>query len=86
MRGYLLFERVVIYLLIALWLTADAKRFEIAWFNRMGPFVFLIRPVLVPFYLWQTRRFKGIVPVLAFSGIVIVATAIGGLVYTLFIF
>ena len=86
MRNYLVFERIVIWLLIGLWLTSDAKRFGISWVNRIGPLVYLAWPVLVPFYLWQTRRFKGIVPVLAFSVIVLVATAVGGLVYTLFIF
>jgi hypothetical protein len=86
MRTYLLFDRMVIWLLIGLWVTSDSKRFEISWLNRIGSLVYLIGPVVIPFYLWQTRHFKGIIPVVAFAGIVVVATAVGGLVYTLFIF
>jgi hypothetical protein len=85
-RNYLLFERAVIWLLLGLWLATDAKRLGIAWVNRIGPFVYLIWPILVPYYLWQTRRFKGILPVLAFAAVFLITTAIGSVVYSLFIF
>ena len=86
LQTYLLFERVIIWLLIGLWVASDARRFEIAWLHRIGPLVYLVGPLVIPFYLWQTRRLKGILPVVAFAAMVLAATAVGGLVYTLFVF
>ena len=86
LRNARIFEYIVIWLLIGWWLNSDSKRMKSKLVQRIWPWSYLIWPLIMPYYLWKTRRVKGILPVIAFVGVFLLTAFIGGLVYTIFIF
>jgi len=85
LRNARIFEYAVTWLLIGFWLNHDSKGREGSFVKSNWPW-YLIWPFITPYYLWKTRRARFFLPIIWFIAIFIIATAIGGLTYTLLIF
>jgi hypothetical protein len=78
--GVTLFGYLMLFGLMGYWLDKDSRQHRISWVFDMGFFLYLAWPVIVPIYLFRTRRFKAIPIILGFLGIYIGAYAIGGVI------
>ena len=85
MLNFRFFNRLVVWCLIGFWLKTDGRSRRIEWIDGMGLFPYLVWPFIMPYYLWQTRGLRAILPVLAIVGILVTTVGIGGIVYTIFI-
>ena len=59
------------------WVRKDSKRSESWHAMDLGLYMFLLWPVMVPYYLLKTRGAKGLVPILTFLGSYVVAFIVG---------
>jgi hypothetical protein len=60
-------------LVLALWVSADARKRGKQLFYDYGSFVFFAWPIMMPVYLFQTRRLRAFLTLLYFAGIWLVA-------------
>ena len=61
-------------LVISSWVVADARKRGRQLCYDYDSFIFFLWPVLTPVYLFQTRGVKGLITLLCFAGIWLVAT------------
>ena len=69
--------------MIGWWLRDDAKGRGIGWVYDIGFFLYLAWPLVMPYYLLNSRGAKGILAVLAFIGVYVGATGLGIILYLL---
>jgi len=67
-------------LLVALWVSRDARLRERATGYDYPAFVFFLWPVFGPLYLFQTRGWRGFLSLLAFTTVLMIAHALGALI------
>jgi hypothetical protein len=65
------------------WLRRDSMKRGVIWVFDMGLFLYIAWPFLMPYYLLKTRGAKGLLVILAFSGIYVGALIAGALLYIL---
>jgi len=59
---------VAFLFLIVLWLVEDSKSFPAIYKPfEFGFLAYVVAPLYLPYYLWQTRRFRGILLLLGFA-------------------
>lgn len=51
---------------VGAWLRADSRTRGVKWVLDMGLFLYIAWPVLMPYYLFKTRRARGLLVALAF--------------------
>ena len=78
-------SRVAFPLVIASWVTADARKRGRQLCYDFDSFVFFAWPVVVPVYLFQTRGLRAFITLLCFAGIWTVAAIVGLVVSLVFI-
>jgi hypothetical protein len=66
-------SRLALPLVIASWVSADARKRGQALCYDYDSFVFFASPFIVPVYLFQTRGIRAFVTLLCFAGICLVA-------------
>ena len=59
------------------WLRADSAKRGVGWVYDMGLFLWIMWPLVMPYYLIKTRRAKGLFVILGFIGAYVGATALG---------
>jgi hypothetical protein len=57
------------------WLRADSRARGVKWVLDMGLFLYIAWPLLMPYYLFKTRRARGLL--VAFAFVVVFAAATG---------
>src|SRR5688572_16239471 len=62
-------SRVALGLVIALWVVADARKRGRQLCYDYDSFAYFAWPILVPFYLFQTRGWRAFLTLLCFAGI-----------------
>jgi hypothetical protein len=72
-KGADLAAAFVVPLVMASWVTADARKRGRRLCYDYDTFVFMAWPVVVPIYLFQTRGIRAILTLLCFGGILLVA-------------
>ncbi|MBI2926019.1 MAG: hypothetical protein HYY24_09970 [Verrucomicrobia bacterium] len=77
-------SRFAFPLVLAAWVTADARKRGHALCYDFDSFVFLAWPVVLPCYLFQTRGLRAFIALLCFGGIWLCATGFGYLIAWLF--
>jgi hypothetical protein len=73
-------SRIAIALIMAFWVTADARKRDRRLGYDFGSFVFFAWPVIMPVYLFQTRGARAFLTLLCFGGICLIAVAAAFLV------
>ena len=69
--------------IVGWWLLTDSRKRGIAWVYDIGFFLFIAWPFIMPYYLFKTRRAKGLLPIFAFIGAYIGALGVGMALYLL---
>jgi hypothetical protein len=64
---------------VALWILADAQRRQRALPYDYGSFVFFGWLVVVPVYLWWTRRWRAVIPLFLFAVLCVLAAILSSL-------
>ena len=59
------------------WLRRDSGKRGVGWVYDMGLFLWIMWPLLMPYYLIKTRRAKGLLVILGFIGAYVGATVAG---------
>ena len=59
------------------WLRADSGKRGVGWVYDMGLFLWIMWPLLMPYYIIKTRRAKGLLVILGFTGAYVGATVAG---------
>jgi hypothetical protein len=59
------------------WLRTDSGKRGVGWVYDMGLFLWIMWPLLMPYYLIKTRRAKGLLVILGFIGAYVGATVVG---------
>ena len=70
-------------LVVSTWVEADARKRGRRLCYDYDSFVYFAWPIIVPVYLFQTRRLRAILTLLCFAGIWFVASVTAGLIYFL---
>jgi hypothetical protein len=73
-------SRFALPLVIASWVTADARKRRKELCYDYDSFVFFASPIVVPVYLFQTRGVRAFLTLLCFAGIWLIAMAPSGVV------
>ena len=60
-------------LVLSAWILSDARHREKSLCYDYATFIFFAWPILVPIYLFQTRRSKAVLTLLCFAGILVIA-------------
>ena len=68
-----LVSRFAVPLVIASWVIADARKRGRGLCYDYDSFVFFVYPIIVPFYLFQTRGIRAFFTLLCFAGIWLIA-------------
>ncbi|MDB6111420.1 MAG: hypothetical protein JWR69_3170 [Pedosphaera sp.] len=71
-------------LILTAWVLADARKRGRALCHDYGSFVFFAWPVVLPAYLFQTRRWKALFTLLCFGGLWILHLMLASVLSTLF--
>lgn len=69
--------------IVGWWLLKDSRKRDIPWIYDLGFFLTLAWPFVIPYYLLQTRRAKGLLLILAVLGTCIAAQLVGLTIYIL---
>ncbi len=64
--GFALLSMILLYWSIAIWISDDVKKTEVTWINASRFGLFVAWPILVPFYLFQTRKLKAFQEILCY--------------------
>jgi hypothetical protein len=70
---------------IGWWLLKDSRKRGVEWVLDMGLFLYLAWPLILPYYLLKTRGVKGLLVILVFIGVFVMAAIVGGVLYVLLI-
>ena len=76
-------SRLAISLIMASWVLADAQKRGRQLCYEFGAFVFFLWPVVVPVYLFQTRRARAFLTILFFAGMLLIQWGLARALYTL---
>jgi len=68
---------------ISWWLLKDSRKRGVGWVLDMGLFLYIAWPLIVPYYLLKTRGVKGLLVILVFIGVYLMAALFGVALYTL---
>lgn len=79
--GFTLIYSAGLLWIVGWWLLTDSRKRGVAWVYDIGFFLSIAWPFIMPYYLWKTRRAKGLLPILAFVSIYIGAIVVGMAVY-----
>lgn len=71
--------------IVGWWLRRDSQRRGIAWVYDMGMFLYILWPLLMPYYLIKSRGVRGLLVVLGFAVAYIGGLLVGGLTASLFV-
>ena len=74
---YMLLHRVAQVWILGWWLRRDSGKRGVGWVYDMGLFLWIMWPLLMPYYLIKTRRAKGLLVILGFIGAYVGATVAG---------
>ena len=58
--GIFFFGNLLLFWLVANWVINDVKRTEVTWISDSRFTLLIAWPILVPIYLFQTRKLKGL--------------------------
>lgn len=65
----ILADRLVLSVVVALWVMYDSGRYELRRPFIFGFFLFAAWPLVAPFHLWRTRRWRALITVAIFIGL-----------------
>ena len=68
-KRVVLADRFVLSAIVALWVMYDSGRHGIRRPFIFGFFLFVAWPLVAPFHLWKTRRWRALITVLIFGGL-----------------
>jgi hypothetical protein len=69
--------------IVGWWLLTDSRKRGVAWVYDIGFFLYLVWPLILPYYLLKTRGAKGLLLILAFVGTYFAASLVGMALYFL---
>ena len=64
--GFALFGMILLFWLISNWIVNDTKVTNVTWVSQSRFALFIAWPILVPIYLFQTRKFKAFIEIFCF--------------------
>ena len=64
--GFALLSIILLYWSIAIWIADDVNKTGVTWVNASRFGLFIAWPIIVPVYLFQTRKFKAFHEILCF--------------------
>lgn len=76
---------IAFWLILCWWLREDSKKFGVGWFLDIGFFIYIAWIIIIPYYLFKTRGFRGFITILLFLGIHAAAYLLSLYVYFLLI-
>ena len=83
--GFVLLQYVVLVCLIGNWLRKDSRIYQVRWLFDMGFFLYLAWPLIVPIYLFKTRKIKAVGILLGLLGIYIGSWIVGTMLSVMFL-
>ena len=66
---------------IGWWLLQDSRKRSVGWVLDMGLFLYIAWPLIMPYYLLKTRGVKGVLAILVFIGVYLMAALFGLALY-----
>jgi hypothetical protein len=81
--AFTLIDTVGLLWIVGWWLLTDSRKRGIAWVYDIGFFLSIAWPFIMPYYLFKTRRAKGLLLIFAFIGAYIGALGVGMALYLL---
>jgi len=81
--AFTLIHTVGLLWIVGWWLLTDSRKRGIAWVYDIGFFLSIAWPFIMPYYLFKTRRAKGLLLILAFVSTYIAALVVGMALYLL---
>src|SRR5437868_3096241 len=66
------------------WLRTDCRKRGLTWVFDMGMFLFILWPIILPYYLLKTRRGNGFLVIVGFAGVWIASVVSGTILSSLF--
>ncbi len=80
--GFVFITRLILVCLLLYWFRTDSRKTGFGIVIDMGFFIILAWPILLPYYLYKTRRLKGILIILATLFVIILPFTIAFLVFS----
>ena len=71
--------------IIGWWLLKDSRKLGVEWVLDMGLFLYIAWPLIMPYYLLKTRGVKGILAIIVFIGVFVMAAMAGIGLYVLLV-